>query len=107
MYSAQYGEVFLYGTLDEFIGCYKVRGEILYHDEDLCKEFGWTKELNDFSFSGNEEDYYIEPEEIEYPTWEDILNSLQKPGYYGSGTADMEETLKDWNPDLTKLTCDD
>lgn len=107
VYSAKYGNVYLYGTLDQYICCYKVRGEILFRDEDLCSQFGWTDELNSFVLEGSEDDYYISPDDIEYPTWKDILRSLQKPGFYGYGTADMEETLRYWNPKLSKHTNED
>lgn len=107
VYSAKYGNVYLYGTLDQYIHCYKVRGEILYNDEECCKTFGWTDELNSFVLEDDENDYYIAPDEIEYPTWRRILHSLQKPGFYGYGTADMEETLRYWNPDLSKHTNED
>ena len=107
VYSAKYGNVYLYGTLDQYICCYKVRGEILFRDEDLCNQFGWTEEMNSFVLDGNEDDYYISPDDIEYPTWKDILRSLQKPGFYGYGTADMEETLRYWNPKLSKHTNED
>ena len=107
VYSARYGNVFLYGTLDQYICCYTVRGEILYRDEELCKQFGWMNELNAFTLEGTEDDYYISPEDIEYPTWKDILRSVQAPGFYGYGTADIEETLRYWNPDLSKHTNED
>lgn len=107
VYSAKYGDVFLYGTLDQYIACYRVRGEILFHDDDLCEQFGWSDELNAFTLEGSEEDYYVGPDKIEYPTWKAILRSLQKPNFYGYGTADIEETLRYWNPDLSKRTCED
>ena len=112
VYSARYGNVYLYGTLDMDISCYKKRGEILCKDEELCKEFGWTDELNAFLATEDEDNYldqrldenYISPDEIEYPTWRAILRSVQKPGFYGYGTVDIEETLRYWNPDLSKRT---
>ena len=116
VYSARYGNIFLYGTLDQYICCYKIRGEVLCQDEDLCKEFGWTDEMNALIALKGEyvdhiedfmKDYYVSPEEIEYPTWRAILRSIQKPGFYGYGTADMEETLRYWNPDLSKRTNED
>ena len=107
VYSARYGNVFLYGSLDQYICCYKVRGEILNQDEELCEEFGWTDELKAFTYEGEHDDYYVSPDEIEYPTWRAILRSIQRPGFYGYGTADMEETLRYWNPDLSKRTNED
>lgn len=104
VYSAKYGDVFLYGSLDQYIHCYKVRGEILYQDEDLCEQFGWLDEMKAFQFSGDENDYYISPDEIQYPKWKDILHSIQGDDFYGYGTADMEETLLYWNPNLNKRT---
>lgn len=107
VYSAKYGNVYLYGTLDQYIDCYKVRGEILFQDEDCCEEFGWMDELNSFVLEGDQMDYLLSPDEVKYPTWRSILRSIQKPGFYGYGTADMEETLRYWNPDLSKRTNED
>jgi len=107
VYSAKYGDVFLYGTLDQYICCYTVRGEILYQDEDICKAFGWTDEMNAFRMTEPEDSYYVSHDEIEYPTWSDILKSLKQLSCSGSAPADMEETLRYWNSDLSKHTDED
>jgi len=103
-YSAKYGDAFLYGTLNEWINCLTVRGEILYEDEAYCEEFGWTDEMNSFRFSGCESDYYIDPIDIEYPTWSDILDSLHHAECLAEGVTDAETILKECTPDLTKRT---
>lgn len=107
VYSAKYGNAYLYGTLDEYISCYRVRGEILYQDSDICEFYGWTDEMNSFRMEGTEDDYFISPDEIEYPAWNDILESLNRADCLGSGVSDMEKTLRYWNPDLTKHTNED
>ena len=105
-YSARYGDAWLYGRLDEYIECFKVRGEVLFHDEVVCEGYGWLDEMNAFTLEGNEYDYYISPEDIQYPTWKDILDSL-KEAYTARGVSDMEACLIGWNPDLTKHTNED
>lgn len=108
VYSAKYGNAFLYGTLDQTIDCISVRGEILFHDDDACASFGWTDEMN--AFTGNSSDYdsyYIKPSGIEYPTWKDILNSLKSAELLGEGCVGAEECLRLYNPNLTKRTCEE
>ena len=108
VYSAKYGDYYLYGTLDQTIDCISVRGEILFQDESSCETFGWTDEMN--AFNGNSSDYdsyYIKPSDIEYPSWQDILKSLSSPELLGEGCMGAEESLRYWNPVLTKLTCEE
>lgn len=108
VYSAKYGNVYLYGTLDQTIDCITVRGEILFQDESSCEFFGWTDEMN--AFTGNSSDfdtYYIKPSDIEYPTWQDILDSLRSTELIAEGCYGAEETLRYWNHDLTKRTCEE
>ena len=107
VYSARYGDAWLYGTLDQYIECFSVRGEVLFNDESSCEFFGWMDELKAFTLSGNEYDYYLAADQIKYPTWQDILDSLRTADLLASGAADMEETLKYWNPDLSKRTNED
>lgn len=108
VYSAKYGDAYLYGTLDQTIDCYTARGEILFRDEDTCEFFGWTDEMNAFTGDSNDYDkYYIKPSDIEYPTWRDILNSLRSPELLGEGCIGAEESLRNCNPNLTKRTCEE
>ena len=107
VYSAKYGEAYLYGTLDQTIDCITVRGEVLFQDESACEFLGLTDEMN--AFTGNSADYdkyYIKPEDIEYPTWKDILKSIKSPELIAEHCVDADETLKYWNPDLSKRTCE-
>lgn len=100
IYSARYGEYFLYGTLDATIDCFPVRGEILFDYKDICEECGWIEEYEKFHPIGDEEDYYIGPNKIDYPTWQDILDSV-RPIDHG---RQIEYSLIKNNPDLTKKT---
>ena len=107
VYSAKYGDVYLYGTLDQTIDCLPVRGEILFQDESACESFGWTDEMNAFTGDySNYDEYYIKPSDIKYPTWMDILKSLKSPELIAENCVDADETLRYWNPDLTKRTCE-
>ena len=108
VYSAKYGNVYLYGTLDQTIDCITVRGEILFHDSDTCESFGWTKEMNEFTGNSNDYDaYYIKPADIEYPTWKDILDSLRSDNLIDDTGNDADKALLYHNPDLTKRTCEE
>ena len=105
IYSARFGDNYLYGSLDQTIDCYRgARGEVLFRDEDVCKAYCWLDEMNSFQLIGSEDDYYIHPDEIEYPTWQEILDSLRL-----SENVDLEadRSLLYWNPDLTKRTCEE
>lgn len=105
VYSAKYGKYYLWGTLDQTIDCLRgARGEVLFHEDVACEEFGWLDEMNALP-EANLDDYdtyYVKPDEIEYPTWRRILNSLKT-----AKRCDLEadDTLIYWNPDLTKRTC--
>jgi hypothetical protein len=108
VYSARYGENYLYGSLDQTIDCIRgVRGEILFHDEDVCEFYGWLDEMNAFNpdvAPSNYDAYYVKPDEIEYPTWQEILDSLRNTANVPLGADDK---LLYWNPDLTKRTCEE
>lgn len=107
VYSAKYGDVYLYGTLDQTIDCVSVRGEVLFHDESACEFLGLTDEMNAFTGDSNDYNaYYIKPSDIKYPTWMDILKSLKSPELIAEHCVDADETLRYWNPDLTKRTCE-
>ena len=106
VYSAKYGDNYLYGSLDQTIDCFSVRGEVLFHDEDVCESFGWLDEMKSFNAGGHEMDYYLGPDDVQYPTWQEILDSLRLDPEDGmcNGAA---EALMIWNLDLSKLTCDE
>ena len=106
-YSAKYGDAYLYGTLDQTIDCIPVRGEILFQDEAICEEYGWLDDMKAFDSTNDYDNYYIKPSDIEYPTWQDILDSLRSPELIAEGCIGAEETLCYWNPDLTKRTCEE
>ena len=105
VYSAKYGDNYLYGSFDQYITCLTVRGEILWQDEDVCEHYGWMDEMDSFRFNGSENSYILNPDKIEYPTWNDILKSLKNT--VNSLPDGAESCLINCNPDLTKRTCED
>lgn len=83
IYSARYKDVYLYGSLDDFIGCIRARGELV----DSCDEdtISWLKEYlpNEDLPSYSEEEQgkimYEEnvlPSDGIIPTWNEILFSI-------------------------------
>ena len=103
IYSAKYGNsAFLYGSFDQDISVYSVRGEVLFQDEDACESFGWTKEMEECNLSLDKA--YISPEKIEYPTWGQILNSLSS---YIEDDHEIKTNLLYFNPNLRLRTCDE
>lgn len=107
VYSARYGNLFLYGSLDNYICCYRERGEILFRDEDSCEYNGWLEQMNQFHLEGTEDDYYVSPAEIDYPTWQDILNSLIESDNAEIKLNGCIDSLKFYNETLSKLTIQD
>ena len=98
IYSAKYNDVYLYGSLDQVLECYRHRGEVLWQDESVCEYFGWLDEMKEFSHVTDPYDYYVSPEEIEYPTWQEILDSLRNATEL---SIEADDNLRYWNPDLT------
>lgn len=107
IYSAKYGDNYLYGTLDQTIDIYTIRGEVLFQDESSCEFLGLLDEMKAYTAPADPFVCYVYPDDVEYPTWKDILDSLHSGELIAEGCADAEETLCYWNPDLTKRTCEE
>ena len=83
VFSARWeGSCWIYGGLDNYMGCYSVPGEEIEEQHD-CRY----------------EDYEAVPVSGIYPTWRDVFHAIHEniPDSY-----DMERSLLRFNPDLSK-----
>ena len=90
VYSAKYKDVWIYGGLDNYLGCYSIRGEDI-EEKHNC----------------DYEKFTAVPADGEYPTWQDILDSIR---YYLKDDVNLKEmtdSLLRWNPVVTMKICYD
>ena len=74
VYSAKYGNVWLYGSFDGYISCLKAQGEKVYNDVDVLEHY---HEENDLGEVDDPDSYITEPENGVWPTWEQLVSSLK------------------------------
>lgn len=85
LYSALFNnEVWLYGGLDWYFGSYDIPGREI---DDTDQDFGGTHWKNP---------------SVPFPTWNEILDSLRSAFSDDPYLSEMEEQLRDANPDMNE-----
>ena len=105
VYSAKYGDVWLYGSLDQYITVLKYQGEKLYDDQDVLDYYG---EVNDLGEIDNPDDYILTDNDL-YPTWAEVLESIRNTDNEGKNwIQEIEEIIRmSTGNDLSKKTNED
>lgn len=105
VYSAKYKDIYLYGSLDEYIFPVPVRGELIDYSAEIIEEAGYTDELHTFSEAEIEalKSKDVRPSDNILPTWKEILLSIKYLNESDNiDTEEAEMILKEYNPNLNK-----